>query len=218
MSKIGITAFFSLPNTFTIINAVLGLFAIYNIIIGNLILPARIVLLAIFFDSFDGFLARKKNSVAEFGRTLDSLSDIISFGIVPAFIFIISSNDNIIRLLIGFAYVIFGLLRLSRFNALNSNEYVGLPITLGAIFVVLLFLAKITDYINSIIMILTSILFISNFKLKRPSKNGNYLIVFSSLFIIISLVPYPMIVLVSRLLLIILPAMFLIYLFRYSQS
>lgn len=171
-----------------------------------------------FFDSFDGFLARKKNSVAEFGRTLDSLSDIISFGIVPAFIFIISSNDNIIRLLIGFAYVIFGLLRLSRFNALNSNEYVGLPITLGAIFVVLLFLAKIPDYINSIIMILTSILFISNFKLKRPSKNGNYLIVFSSLFIIISLVPYPMIVLVSRLLLIILPAMFLIYLFRYSQS
>ena len=217
MKKIEISAFISLPNVFTIINALLGLFAIYFIITNNLILSARMVLIAIFFDSFDGFLARNKNNIAEFGKSLDSLSDIISFGVVPAFVFICSS-ENILSLPIGFLYVIFGLLRLSRFNTLNSDEYVGLPITLGAIFVILLFLSDIPPTLNAIFVVITSILFISSFKLRRPSRRGKSLAIFSSIFILISLIPYPMIEILSRILLIVLPAIFLLYLFRYPQS
>lgn len=218
MNRPGITTFVSLPDIFTLTNGTLGFLAIYFILIGNLLLASRIVFLCIFFDSFDGFLARRNNNCAEFGKTLDSLSDIISFGIVPSFIFIGYGNNTLLGILIGAIYVISGLLRLSRFNALNSQEYFGLPITLGAIFVTLLFLAGISFYLFAMLLLATSILFISNFKIIRPSNNGKSLVIFSTIFVFISLIPYPPIRIVSRLLLILLPSIFLIYLFRAHQS
>jgi phosphatidylserine synthase len=146
------------------------------------------------------------------------LSDIISFGIVPSFIFISYGNNHLLGLLIGAIYVISGLLRLSRFNALNSQEYFGLPITLGAIFATLLFLAEIPFYFYSILLIVTSALFISNFKITRPSNNGKSLVIFSTIFVFISLIPYPPIKIVSRFLLILLPSVFLLYLFKAHRS
>jgi len=218
MKETGIRAFISLPNLFTFINATLGLFAIYFIILDNLILSSRIVLLAIFFDSFDGFLARKKNIAAEFGKSFDSLSDIISFGVAPAFIFISSNNNSDVGILIGFTYVLCGLLRLSRFSILDTDEYIGLPITLGAIFVILIHLSNIPKYLGGIFVILTSLLFISSFRLKRPTKKGNSLVMASILFVFVSLVPETMIGQLSILLLIVLPIIFIFYLFRYPQS
>jgi len=218
MSRSGIATFVSLPDTFTIVNGTLGFLAMYFILIGELLLASRIVFLCIFFDSFDGFLARRNNNCEEFGRSLDSLSDIISFGIVPSFIFISYGNNNLLGLFLGAIYVISGLLRLSRFNALNSDEYLGLPITIGAIFVILIFLAEIPFYLYSILLIMTSVLFISNFKIKRPSKNGKSLVMFSTIFVLISIIPYPPIKIVSRLLLIVLPSIFLVYLFKAHRS
>ncbi|MEN6379659.1 MAG: CDP-diacylglycerol--serine O-phosphatidyltransferase [Methanofastidiosum sp.] len=218
MNRPGITTFVSLPDIFTITNGTLGFLAIYFILIGNLLLASRIVFLCIFFDSFDGFLARRNNNCEEFGRTLDSLSDIISFGIVPSFIFISYGNNHLLGVLIGAIYVISGLLRLSRFNALNSQEYFGLPITIGAIFATLLFLAEIPFYLYSMLLILASILYISNFKIIRPSNNGKSLVISSLVFVFVSLIPYPPIRIVSRLLLILLPTIFLLYLFKAHRS
>jgi len=214
MNRLGIVDFVSLPDIFTITNGTLGFLAIYFILIGDLLLASRIVFLCIFFDSFDGFLARRNNNCAEFGRSLDSLSDIISFGIVPSFIFINYGNDSLLSLLLGAIYVISGLLRLSRFNAINSEEYFGLPITIGAIFITLLFIVEIPFYLYSISVILTSVLFISNFKVKRPSKNGKSLVMFSTIFFVISLIPHPYIKIVSGVLIIILPSIFLLYLLK----
>ncbi|KYC45771.1 MAG: Archaetidylserine synthase [Candidatus Methanofastidiosum methylothiophilum] len=214
MNKKVIFDFVSLPDIFSIANGVLGFISLYYILIGNILLSSRIVFLCIFFDSFDGFLARRNDSCADFGKSLDSLSDIISFGIVPSFIFISYGNNNILGLVVGAIYLIFGLLRLSRFNAINSEEYYGLPITIGAIFVILIFFAEMEFYIYLILVLLTSILFISNFKIKRPSKNGKTLVLFSTIFVIVSLIPYPEIIIVSRLLIIILSSLFLIYLFK----
>ncbi|NYT03247.1 MAG: CDP-diacylglycerol--serine O-phosphatidyltransferase [Candidatus Methanofastidiosa archaeon] len=211
MNKKGIINFVSLPDIFSIANGTLGVIALYFILIGNISIAARIVFLCIFFDSFDGFLARRKNNSAEFGKTLDSLSDIISFGVVPSLIFINYGDNSIIALLLGVIYVIFGLLRLSRFNAIDSSEYYGLPITIGAIFVILLFLSKINFYLYSILLILTSFLFISSLKIQRPSKNGKSLVLSSTIFVIISLIPFPYIIIVSRALLIVLSSIFFIY-------
>ena len=105
----------------------------------------------------------------------DSLADIISFGIVPPIIFIVNSKNTILSLALGIIYVISGLLRLSRFSITESEDYYGLPITLGAIFIVLLFLGNIPFYIYSALIALTSFLFISNFKMRRPSKMQNCL-------------------------------------------
>ena len=218
MNRLGIVDFVSLPDIFTITNGTLGFLAIYFILIGDLLLASRIVFLCIFFDSFDGFLARRNNNCAEFGRSLDSLSDIISFGIVPSFIFINYGNNSLLSLLLGAIYVISGLLRLSRFNAIDSEEYFGLPITIGAIFITLLFILEIPFYLYSILVILTSVLFISNFKVKRPSKNGKFLVMFSAIFFFISLIPYPYLKIVSSVLIIILPFIFLLYLIKARHS
>ena len=68
MNKKNILSFVSLPDIFTIANGILGFIAIYVVIIGNTILAARIVFICIFFDSFDGFLARRNNNCENFGR------------------------------------------------------------------------------------------------------------------------------------------------------
>ncbi len=217
MNKKGIMDFVSLPDIFSITNGALGFFAIYFILVGNPLIAARIVFLCIFLDSFDGFLARRKNNCADFGKSLDSLSDIISFGIVPSLIFISYQNYNIFAFLAGVIYVICGLLRLSRFNTMRSEDYFGLPITIGAIFIALNFLAKIPSFLYSVLMIITSILFILDFRLKRPSKNGKSIVIFSILFLFISLVPYSYFIIVARILLIALSSIFLIYLSKDHQ-
>ena len=218
MNKKGITSFVSLPDIFSIANGTLGVIALYCILLGNISIAARIVFLCIFFDSFDGFLARKKKNSAEFGKSLDSLSDIISFGVLPSLIFINYGDNSIFALLLGVIYVVFGLLRLSRFNAINSSEYYGLPITIGAIFVILLFFSEIHFYLYAALLVLTSFLLISDLKIQRPSKNGNTLVLSSLVFVIISLVPYPHIIIVSRALLILFSSIFLTYLFKSRQS
>ncbi len=218
MNKKDIMAFISLPDIFSITNGALGFFAIYFILVGDTLIAARIVFLCIFLDSFDGFLARRKNNCADFGKSLDSLSDIISFGIVPSLIFISYQNYNIFAFLAGVIYVICGLLRLSRFNAMRSEDYFGLPITIGAIFIVLNFLAKIPSFPYSVLMIITSILFILDFRLKRPSKNGKSIVIFSILFLFISLLPYHNFIVVARILLIALSSIFLIYLSKGYRS
>ncbi|NPV51255.1 MAG: CDP-diacylglycerol--serine O-phosphatidyltransferase [Candidatus Methanofastidiosum sp.] len=218
MNKKGIINFVSLPDIFSIANGTLGVIALYFILIGNISIAARIVFLCIFFDSFDGFLARRKNNSADFGKTLDSLSDIISFGVVPSLIFINYGDNSIIALLLGVIYVIFGLLRLSRFNAIDSSEYYGLPITIGAIFVILLFLSEIHFYLFSVLLLFTSFLFISSLKIQRPSKNGKSLVLSSLIFVIISLIPHPYIIIVSRALIIFFSSIFLGYILKSHQS
>ena len=218
MNKKNILSFVSLPDIFTIANGILGFIAIYVVIIGNTILAARIVFICIFFDSFDGFLARRNNNCANFGKSFDSLADIISFGIVPSIIFIGYSKNTILALILGTIYVVSGLLRLSRFNTTDSEDYYGLPITLGAIFIILLFLGDIPFYLYSALIVLTSFLFISNFKMKRPSNNAKLFVAFSSVFVLISLVHYQQIVVLSRILLIILPLILFIYLLKFNQS
>lgn len=218
MNKKNILSFVSLPDIFTIANGILGFIAIYMVIIGNTILAARIVFICIFFDSFDGFLARRKNNCENFGKSFDSLADIISFGIVPPIIFIVNSKNTILSLALGIIYVVSGLLRLSRFSITESEDYYGLPITLGAIFIVLLFLGNIPFYIYSALIALTSFLFISNFKMRRPSKNAKLFVAFSTVFVLISLVPYPSIIILSRVLLVLLPLILSTYLIRFNQS
>jgi hypothetical protein len=104
MNKRSILSCVSLPDIFTSVNGILGFIAIYAVMIGYPILAARFVFICIFFDSFDGFLARRNNNCANFGKSFDSLADIISFGIVPSIIFIGYSKNTILALILGTIY------------------------------------------------------------------------------------------------------------------
>ena len=99
-------------------------------------------------DSFDGYFARKnKNTVFEscYGSELDSLSDMICFGVFPAIFVLKTSTIYITRFIIPI-YILCGLIRLTYFNALNitkTNEkgyFRGVPITTSAFILPLVYL------------------------------------------------------------------------------
>ena len=150
-------------------------------IMGHEAVPFILLFLCSIFDSIDGLFARKrKNTEFEttYGVELDSLSDMISFGVFPAVIALNTDGLNIMCVIIPI-YVLCGLIRLAYFNTLNitkTNEkgyFRGVPITTIAFtypLVYLLYLINynIYPYAEAILFSVMSILFISNIKVKKP--------------------------------------------------
>lgn len=80
----------NIPNLFTVLNLSLGVMGIHVVLTGNAAMEPTIhyyVFAAAFFDLFDGFLARKLKVASDFGLQLDSLADLITFGVLPTFIY-----------------------------------------------------------------------------------------------------------------------------------
>ena len=75
-----------IPNLFTLGNLFCGLLAILFAVGGHLNMAGGFILLGAFLDFFDGMLARLLNVDGELGKQLDSLADLITFGVAPAFI------------------------------------------------------------------------------------------------------------------------------------
>lgn len=101
---------------------------------------AYFILAALVFDIMDGAVARMTNSVSEFGKELDSLTDMVSFGVAPAVLIYTAfmleerSTGSLVApagSMIAIIYVISGGLRLARFNAYQSHDrkyFIGLPV------------------------------------------------------------------------------------------
>lgn len=99
------------------------------------------VMAAALSDRFDGKLARKLNATSEIGKQLDSLCDLISFGVAPAVIAwklhfatasLLIPGGNIIIYILALVFPIAGAIRLARFNVQDdSTVFVGIPITLA---------------------------------------------------------------------------------------
>lgn len=108
----------------------------FSSIEGNFQVASYYILAALVFDMLDGTAARMTNSVSEFGKHLDSLSDITSFGVAPSvliYIAYISEDPQIgpIGSLVAVVFVICGALRLARYNTYQSDRsdvFFGLPI------------------------------------------------------------------------------------------
>ena len=104
---------------------------------------AWLVILAAFIDGLDGRVARLSRSTSKFGKELDSLADIVSFGVAPAFLIHLAVLDEMDRLgfmmaaFIGGVYVMAGAFRLARYNVIadphRKDQFVGLPIPIAAI-------------------------------------------------------------------------------------
>ena len=130
----------NIPNFITIINLILGLFAISLLFQGQYTdLIIFILYFCLFLDFMDGFLARKLNSTSAFGKQLDSLSDLISFGILPTLIIFLwlDANASIPNIkYISFLIMICSAVRLAKFNINDSNQlsFNGLPTPANAFF------------------------------------------------------------------------------------
>lgn len=138
-------------------------------------------------DAFDGAVARtKKNRTAEektFGIQIDSLCDLISFGVAPAVVCYMMGVNGIFGFLLSFFYVLCALIRLAFFNVLEekrqqtqggSNKiYRGLPVTsISIIFPVIYLLDYFifdTLFIYYLMLFVVAFLFILDFKVKKPN-------------------------------------------------
>ncbi len=124
-----------ISNCFTLCNLILGFSALIAVLKSDFGIAALMILLAVVFDGLDGRVARRLQTSSSFGKELDSLSDLVSFGIAPA-ILVYAQFYQAQPLLWSYVIPVFfalcGAIRLARFNTLNIHEYfLGVPITLA---------------------------------------------------------------------------------------
>ncbi|WP_438449175.1 CDP-diacylglycerol--serine O-phosphatidyltransferase [Gorillibacterium sp. sgz5001074] len=151
----------SVPNMFTIGNLFLGILAIILVFNDYPALAAIMVIVAMLCDGLDGRVARALNAQSEFGKELDSLSDVISFGVAPAFIMYVVGFQNInepTAWIVTAIFPICGALRLARFNVIAGTPgyFIGLPIPAAG--GVLCTLALFAQDMNEIVLLLSTLL------------------------------------------------------------
>ncbi|MFB4211912.1 CDP-diacylglycerol--serine O-phosphatidyltransferase [Shouchella sp. 1P09AA] len=161
-----------IANGLTLINLGLGITAIMFILQGSIWYGFLFIALAALFDRFDGMVARRLKIESELGKQLDSLSDLVSFGVAPALL-VQQATLMPLSFVGGLAVVLFilcGALRLARFNITDSpNEFIGLPITGAGCILAFstLFNDQLPETFFVIFMICLSGLMISNIRVKK---------------------------------------------------
>lgn len=132
---------FIVPSLLTIFNVFCGFYAIIASINGRFYEAAVAIIIAGFFDILDGRVARMMNSSSEFGVQLDSLADLISFGLAPSVLIYMWELKPFGRLgwVAAFLFVLCAVLRLARFNTqakfAKTNYFIGLPTPAAAGFI-----------------------------------------------------------------------------------
>ncbi len=122
-----------LPNLFTSASLFSGFYSLVATFNGNYYIGAIAILFSAFFDGIDGKVARLTNTTSPFGVEYDSLSDLVAFGVAPAFLAysLALSSFGRIGWIIAFIYVACAAIRLARFNVqittVEKSIFNGLP-------------------------------------------------------------------------------------------
>ncbi len=131
-----------IPNIFTLINLFLGFAALIMLMKGDPIKASWIILFAMGFDAIDGKTARKLGVDSKFGVEFDSLADTVSFCLVPSlflYTLYVQGLPVIIGMLISFTPLMFGTIRLARFNVMQEEPksyYEGITTPLNTVMIV----------------------------------------------------------------------------------
>lgn len=154
-------------------------------------------------DMFDGAVASTKvrtKSQKRFGIQIDSLSDLISFGVLPAVFLYMYSGKSALSGVISSVYVLCSLIRLSYFNVLEENrqdntdekrsDYLGVPVTTVALLLPMIYLSYFCGIIKiwfSVMLIILGVFFILSVNVKKPNTYGKIAIILLGTAEIISL-------------------------------
>lgn len=159
----------TLPSALTLLNLILGMVASLMAIHGRLDEAALLVVVGMLLDGLDGRVARWLHAESEFGKQLDSLSDMVTFGVAPAIIMyeVVLGRLGLIGLILAIWFPMCGALRLARFHVQvnDSHFFIGLPITAAGGILATMALTKPVIHSASVIlplgMLLLSLLMIS---------------------------------------------------------
>lgn len=160
-----------IPNILTFSNLSLGILSIIMVMNKNYLLSALFILGGALVDRYDGRIARALDVSSEIGMQLDSLADLISFGVAPALLILYRHelNNHFIGLCVMMFYILCGCYRLAKYNiTVFEGEFSGVPITVCGCAMALLSLIHINvKYIPVLFMILFGYLMISKLKIKK---------------------------------------------------
>lgn len=159
----------SIPSLLTLGNLCLGVISILLVFNERSGMASIMVIIAMLLDGVDGRVARALNAQSEFGKELDSLADVISFGVAPAFIMYTVALQDVTPVLSWFVTALFpicGALRLARFNVKDSppGYFTGLPIPAagGILATVAFFKGDISPVVFIVTSIVLALLMVSN--------------------------------------------------------
>ena len=167
-----------IPNALTALNLVLGIGAIIATFNGEFYQAALFIIAAMVSDGLDGRVARYLNASSEFGKELDSLCDLVSFGVAPAILayaFLLKDLPGVIGYIIAAFFATCGALRLARFNVntdVIKGYFMGLPIPAAGCVVTTFIMLGIKPpvFIFAIMMIICGYLMVST--IKYPDFKG----------------------------------------------
>lgn len=134
------------PSFFTLMNLFCGFLAIISIAEGRLYFGAWLIVFAGLFDALDGFMARLSNATSQFGIELDSISDVVSFGVAPGFLLYSFGLAELplVGILLSALPPLCGAVRLARFNVESKRPdqafFKGLPIPAQALMIAAFYL------------------------------------------------------------------------------
>ena len=167
-----------IPNIFTFINLSLGILSLLSTFEGNYQLSCILILLAALVDRYDGRIARYLQVTSDLGKELDSLADLISFGVAPSILVFLLFNfytlgpSKIFGIIPLLLFPICGAFRLAKYNTSEFNGvFTGVPITVTGSCLALFSLFTVNKQISALIplllLLLGSYLMVSKLKLKK---------------------------------------------------
>ncbi|HDR3890688.1 TPA: CDP-diacylglycerol--serine O-phosphatidyltransferase [Bacillus cereus] len=155
----------AVPNLFTIGNLLCGVFSITMNMSDYLGVTSIFIFFSAVFDLLDGRIARKLKVNSEFGVELDSLADIVSFGVAPALLFHSIATPSVLTSLAFILFPTMGALRLAKFSIKSTIGYFkGLPIPAAGLPLAGMGLFS---YSNAWIILILALLMVSPIRFKK---------------------------------------------------
>lgn len=159
---------FTIPDMITFLSLASGVFSIFLSIRMMFMYSALFMIFAVFFDFMDGRVARLLKQESAVGAELDSMSDLVSFGVAPAVFFMSMFSLNLLELAVAVLFVCCGAYRLARFNLQTDKKYFyGMPITVNGLIFPVLFTFSAGKFVYITVLAVSSLFMISRFKLGK---------------------------------------------------